>query len=103
MKRAVWFSAQAETDLESIGDAIAERNPLRAQIFVFELAQSCQSLDGMADRFQAVPRYPGVRRRVHGNYLIFYRTSPDSVEIPHILQGAMDYEGILFPEAENGS
>ena len=38
----------------------------------------------------------GVRRRVHGNYLIFYRIGPDAVEVLHVLHGAMDYERMLF-------
>jgi plasmid stabilization system protein ParE len=35
---------------------------------------------------------------VHGNCLIFYRTSAEMVEIVHIMHGAMDYEDILFPK-----
>ncbi|WP_202314807.1 type II toxin-antitoxin system RelE/ParE family toxin [Mesorhizobium sp. L-8-10] len=47
-----------------------------------------------------MPQEPcaGHRRRVHGNYLIFYRASGENVEILHVLHGAMDYERILFPE-----
>ena len=40
----------------------------------------------------------GIRRRVHGNYLIFYRIDADRVEILHILHGAMDYDAVLFPK-----
>jgi toxin ParE1/3/4 len=40
----------------------------------------------------------GVRRRVHGNYLIFYRISADVVEFLHVLHGATDYERVLFPD-----
>ncbi|MEF3365520.1 type II toxin-antitoxin system RelE/ParE family toxin [Methylocystis sp. 9N] len=39
-----------------------------------------------------------MRRRVHGDYLIFYRIQPSAVEILHVLHGAMDYERLLFPE-----
>ncbi len=38
----------------------------------------------------------GIRRRVYGRYLIFYRVVDDDVEIVHILHGAMDYQSILF-------
>lgn len=54
----------------------------------------------MPHSFPRLPQRPAVdlRRRVHGNYLIFYRVSGESVEILHVLHGAMDYERVLFPE-----
>lgn len=38
-----------------------------------------------------------MRHRVHGNYLIFYRVETEAVVVLHILHGAMDYAGLLFP------
>lgn len=38
---------------------------------------------------------------VHGRYLIFYRVGKDRTEIIHVLNGAMDYEPILFPSSGN--
>ena len=45
-----------------------------------------------------MPRYEsaGIRRRVYGNYLIFYRVNVSAVEVLHILHGARDYEQIIF-------
>lgn len=40
----------------------------------------------------------GIRRRIYGRYPIFYRVEGETVQIIHILHGAMDYEAILFPE-----
>jgi toxin ParE1/3/4 len=37
-----------------------------------------------------------VRRRVHGNYLIFYRVGADRIDVLHVLHGAQDYESWLF-------
>ena len=47
-----------------------------------------------------MPRYEhhGIRRRVHGRYLIFYRINESQITVLHILNGAMDVEAILFPE-----
>jgi toxin ParE1/3/4 len=47
-----------------------------------------------------VPRYEhvGIRRRPHGDYLIFYRIGVDTIDIVHILHGAQNYELILFRE-----
>ena len=48
-----------------------------------------------------MPRHAhlGVRRRVHGAYLIFYRIEKEAVVIIHILHGSRDYEALLFPDA----
>jgi len=37
----------------------------------------------------------GLRRKVHGSYLIVYRTRSDEVEIVRILHGARDLMRIL--------
>jgi toxin ParE1/3/4 len=34
---------------------------------------------------------------VYRDYLIFYRVHEELIEIIHILQGAQDYETLLFP------
>lgn len=96
----VYVSDAAAADLERIGDAIAQSNPARAIEFIGELRACCEGLADMPERFQLVPRYEslGVRRRVHGNYLIFYRLSSEAVEVLHVLHGAMDYERLLFPD-----
>lgn len=39
-----------------------------------------------------------MREGQYGRYLIFYRVEDETVQILHILHGAMDYEAILFPE-----
>ncbi len=95
----VELTREAERDLERIGDYIARDNPARAVTFLRELRDKCLSLAEMPERFPLVPRYEavGVRRRVHGRYLIFYRVEADRVAVVHVLHGAQDYEAILFP------
>lgn len=94
------FSSEAESDLEQIADYIAEQNPQRALSFIQQLRSSCEDLVNNTNGFALVPRYEhhGLRRRVQGNYLIFYRVEPAKVVIVHILHGATDYGGILFGE-----
>lgn len=96
----VILSAAAEADLEAIGDWIAQHSPARAAAFVRELRQQCAALADGPERFVLVPRFEhvGVRRRVYGNYLIFYCIGGDRVEILHVLHGARDYDPVLFPE-----
>jgi|TARA_R110000822_G_scaffold209083_7_gene344947 toxin ParE1/3/4 len=94
----VHLTAEAEADIESIGDFIARENPQRALTYVRELRKTCLSLGDAPLAFPLVPRYEahGVRRRVHGNYLIFYRTETGRVVVIHVLHGARNYADILF-------
>ncbi|MFD2058049.1 type II toxin-antitoxin system RelE/ParE family toxin [Mesorhizobium calcicola] len=99
MKRLV-FTRRAEADLAAIGDYIALHNPFRVVTFIQDLRRDCMELRTVPERYPLFERHrsSGIRRRVHGNYLIFYRVSIDSVEIVHILHGATDIETILFPD-----
>ncbi|MGV1964176.1 type II toxin-antitoxin system RelE/ParE family toxin [Agrobacterium sp. 22-222-1] len=94
------FSSEAENDLEQIADYIAEHNPRRALSFLRELRSKCQDLIDSPNGFAFVPRYEhhGIRRRVHGNYLIFYRVETAKVVIVHVLHGATDYGATLFSD-----
>lgn len=94
----VRIAAEAERDLEAIGDRIAADNPARALSFVSELRDKCLGLADFPERFPRVSRYEalGVRHRVHGSYLIFYRVQPGEVVVLHVLHGATDYAGLLF-------
>lgn len=93
----VVLTAEAESDLEAIGDYIAQDNPARALTFISEVREQCATLADFPNRFPLVPRYEamGVRRRVFGNYALFYRTEASRVTVLHILHGARDYEAIL--------
>ena len=92
----VELSAQAERDLEHIGDC----NPARAVTFIEEIQRASSDLTAFPERFPLVPRYEnqGVRHRANGNYLIFYRVDPKRVVILHVLHGARDYADLLFPD-----
>jgi len=94
----VTITGEAERDLEVIGDYIALADPNRAISFIGELREKCMALAELPDRFPLVARFEaqGVRRRVHGNYLIFYRVERDEVVVLHILHGAQDYPATLF-------
>lgn len=96
----VVFTDEARQDLLRIGDYIARDNASRARTFVGELLRKAREIGQTPEGFQIVPRYGrlNVRRRVHGNYLIFYRADAGQVTIIHILHGAQDYEALLFPD-----
>jgi toxin ParE1/3/4 len=94
------FSDEAVGDLEQIADSITRDNPRRALSFVREFRSKCEDLVDSPNGFALVPRYEhqGIRRRVHGNYLIFYRVENAKVIIVHVLHGATDYGAILLGE-----
>ena len=94
----VRLTAEAEADLERIADTIARDNPPRALTFVQELRAACLGLAQFPERFPLVQRYAdrGVRHRVHGSYLVFYRVEVDHVTVLHVLHGAMDYAEVVF-------
>lgn len=96
----VVITAAAYADLVHIGREIKKDNPTRAETFVAELHDRCQRLGAMPRAFPLLPDWEdrGIRRRPHGDYLIFYRVQAEQVEILHVLHGARDYERILFPD-----
>jgi plasmid stabilization system protein ParE len=91
---------EAEIDLEDIADRIAADNPARALSFVRELRTICSTLSDRPLAWPLVPNHErgGVRRRVHGAYLVFFRVVSDAVIVLRILHGARDYGPILFPD-----
>lgn len=96
----VVLTTAAEADLEEIGDWIAKDNPQRALTFVAELRECCLGLGRHPRAYPLVSRYEHheVRRRVFGNYLVFFRVGDEAVTVLHVLHGARDYEAVLFPE-----
>jgi len=96
----VVITEAAYADLFRIGSEIKKDSPARAESFVSELHDRCRKLGSMPRAFPLLPDWEdrAVRRRVHGNYLIFYQIGAEAVEVLRILHGAMDYERILFPE-----
>jgi plasmid stabilization system protein ParE len=93
----VVFTGPAQTDLTAIEDFIGADNPGRARSFVDELIDSCIGLADKPRAYPLIPRYErhGIRRRLHGRYLIFYRIEGDMIQILHILHGTRDYARTL--------
>lgn len=93
----VRFAGRAEADLANIEGYIAADNPGRALTFIQELRASCLALAGAPQAYPVISRYRGVelRRKAHGNYLIFYRINGSVVVIARVLHGARDYGRLL--------
>lgn len=97
----VLVAAEARADILEIGRYIARDNPERARTFVDELLEKARRIGERPEAWPLVARYAdrGVRRRVHGAYLIFYRIEAERVVVLHVLHGARDYKALLFPDA----
>lgn len=67
------LSAAATSDLEGIGDWIAQDNPGGAVSFVLELRKICERLAAAPRAFPLLPGHEssGVRPRTYGSYLVF--------------------------------
>ncbi len=96
----VEFAEEAERSLEQIGDYIAQDSPARAESFTRELIDAALALGNAPRAYPFVPRFErlGVRRRVHGNYVILYRVEADRVFVLLIVHGARDYGRFLLSE-----
>ena len=96
----VVITEAAFADMLSIGQFVMADSPIRAGSFVDELFESCQKLENMPRIYPLLPAREdsGIRRKVHGNYLIFFRIASETVEVLHVLHGAQDYERILIGE-----
>ncbi len=97
----VVLTEAAIVDLVRIGRFIQRDNPLRAATFVAELERRCQALATAPRGYPLLPgrEDSGIRRRPYRDYLIFYRVDDAQalVEVLHVLNGAQDYEPLLFP------
>ena len=96
----VVITEAAWTDMLNIGRTIMQDSPIRADTFVRELYERCDTLSQMPRAFPLLPGHEehGIRRRVHGQYLIFYCIGETNIEVLHVLHGAQDYERVLFGE-----
>jgi toxin ParE1/3/4 len=94
----VELADEAELDLETIADFIARDNAAQALEFVMELRTTCDRLALFPRRFPLVRSddQSGIRKALHGSYLIFFKIEEETVFVIHILHAAMDYESRLF-------
>lgn len=94
---AVIVSREAIEDIVRIGEHIAKQNPTRALSFTAELYDKCRSLGEMPEAYERLGfrSSPDIRRRVYGQYIIFYAVMAERLEVLHVLHGAQDYKKLL--------
>jgi toxin ParE1/3/4 len=96
MNRRLIMSSIAKLDLASIFDSIADHSITAAERLIAKIETSCLML--VAQPFVGPAfseRYPGLRFRVVGKYVVFYRVFDDSVWIQRVLHSARDATRLL--------
>jgi len=88
---AIRFTPLASTDIEAIGDYIAQDNPARAYSFVLEIRNQCRKIASAPVTYKCRPEFgESIRSCAFGRYVIFYKAEDEGVLIIRILHGAMD-------------
>jgi len=91
------ISLLAASDLEAIGDYIAQDNPHRAIAFIAELRSQCDRIAASPKACRGRPELgENIRSSAYGNYVIFFQDAADGLCIVRVLHGAMDAES-RFP------
>jgi plasmid stabilization system protein ParE len=87
---AVFILEEAHEDLVSIVGRLSRDNPAAAQKLGDELLDLAQRLESMPYRGSLVKKLPGLRKLIHGNYLIYYKIKDQEslVEIVSFVHGA---------------
>ncbi|MCV0382113.1 MAG: type II toxin-antitoxin system RelE/ParE family toxin [Erythrobacter sp.] len=86
------FTEKARADLRGIAMHIARDDYARALSFTEELRIACAGLRDFPRRFPVATHFADteVRRRLHDDYLIYYRIENDTVAILRIVHGSID-------------
>ncbi|MCW0354994.1 type II toxin-antitoxin system RelE/ParE family toxin [Pantoea ananatis] len=85
------ISPLAEQDIETIGDYIAQDNPVRAVSFTEELYQQCLLIAESPVIYRERPELgKSVRSCAYGRYLIVYRVLDTEIRTDRLLHGSRD-------------
>lgn len=88
--------AEAEADLATIADRIADDSPMAALRWQEAMLTCCRNLGDMPGMGVARPAVrPDLRMFPCGKYLILYREAAGGVEIVRVIHGARDWQALL--------
>ena len=110
MTRRIQVTPEASNDLDNEFDYLVERNTEAARRFYAAAQETFSSLaeipgTGVLRDYQN-PQFAGMRMRaIKGfrNYLAFYLTIDDSIQVLRVLHGTQDIERIFSPTTEGES
>jgi len=92
----VEFSRWVESDLESIGDYIAQGNPSRALVFLREVRAKIRQIGRRPLLYRLRPEIgEKARLAVSGRYVILFRIVGKKVRIERVVYGGRDLPELL--------
>lgn len=95
MQRVYRFR-KAEEDLLAIARFIAKENPAAAGRWLDDVEQLLALVATQPFMGEAVEHLrPGLRRVVHGDYLIFYQPLDDGIGLVRVVHGARQIENLF--------
>lgn len=90
------FSRWVESDLETIGDYIAQDNPARAVSFIREIRDKIVRIGHQPPLYQLRPEIgEGARLAVVGRYIILFRIVDETVRIERVVFGGRDLTALF--------
>jgi toxin ParE1/3/4 len=90
---------EAESDLVEILDYLDRQNPVAARKLARAIDAKCALLAELPELGRTREELgAGVRSVVVGRHVLFYRITPDAVEVLRILHGARDIRSIMKPD-----
>jgi toxin ParE1/3/4 len=93
------FSRFVESDLEAIGDYIAQDNPKRAITFIREMRERIRAVGENPLIYRVRPEIgEGARMAVVGRYVILFRVVGEIVRIERVVYGGRDLLALLEEE-----
>ncbi|HEY5315779.1 MAG TPA: type II toxin-antitoxin system RelE/ParE family toxin [Pirellulales bacterium] len=92
MMRSLRRTPEAERDIEQIVRYLAQDNLPAALAWLdkLELVFSLFLTQPEIGQRRWSPRYGDLRRHAHGNYIVYYKLTPDILQIVRVLHGARD-------------
>jgi toxin ParE1/3/4 len=92
----VVLSELAETDLTDIWVFVARNDLAAADRLIDQIHETSRMLAATPKAGRNRPELePSVRSFVVGNYIVFYRVSPDGIEVARVLHGHRDLPSLF--------
>lgn len=91
MNRKLVLSFVTRNGLANIRDYIAERNPVAADRVIDRIEAACLSV--VAAPFtgpQVGESHPGLRFKLVGKYVVYYRVTDDAIWVQRVIHSARD-------------
>lgn len=88
----VIYSPEAEADLATIVDFIAHDKPEAARNWIRKLRESCKLLSSQPEMGEVRTDIgiQGCRSFSVGSYVIYFRRTPDGIQVARIVHGSRD-------------